>query len=149
VEIVTKTVDPGDSDYSSLIAELNQELGLLTGDTGESSFSIEDYDPSKDSIVLVYTENQAVGTGSIRYITDDICEIKRMYSKRTGVGALLISELEGIAKNMGYSTIVLSTRRVNEKAVGFYKSQQYLEFDGYGKYIGVERSICMRKWLTP
>ncbi|WP_163131039.1 GNAT family N-acetyltransferase [Agarivorans sp. Alg241-V36] len=146
---VSKTVDPNDSDYLSLISELNQELGLLTGDTGESSFSTESFNPSTDSIVVVYSDKKPMGTGCIRYINKGTCEIKRMYSKKKGVGKFLISELERVAIQLGYSEAVLSTRRINENAVNFYSSQRYLEIDGYGNYVGVERSICMGKKLTP
>ena len=149
MELVVRKVNPHDSDYALLIAELNHKLGLLTGDSGETSFNAEDYDCAKDSIIVAYIGERPVGTGSIRFISSKVCEIKRMYSKKRGVGKHLISKLENNAKSLGYSEIILSTRRVNKKAINFYRSQQYLEIKAYGKHVGVERSICMSKRLTP
>ena len=146
---VFKTVDPSDSAYLFLISELNQELGRLTGDTGESSFDTESFDPLRNSIIVVYSDNIPVGTGCIRFTSNDVCEIKRMYSKKKGIGTYLISELEQTAKLLGYKEAVLSTRRINIRAIDFYIRQQYREIDGYGKYIGVDQSICMGKRLSP
>ncbi|TOL76037.1 GNAT family N-acetyltransferase, partial [Vibrio parahaemolyticus] len=57
-------------------------------------------------------------------------------------------QLECYAVEKGYKKAVLSTRRINLKAVNFYKRNSYLESGAYGKYVGVKRSICLSKALV-
>jgi ribosomal protein S18 acetylase RimI-like enzyme len=71
-----------------------------------------------------------------------------MFSKVKGAGGYLISQLESYARQKGYERAVLSTRRVNELAINFYKRHGYSEIEAYGKYVHKDRSICLGKVLT-
>ncbi|CZF78428.1 Acetyltransferase (GNAT) family protein [Grimontia celer] len=132
-------------DFISLIDELNVSLGNITGDSGESSFVADDFDLSRDGCIVVYVGNKAVACGVFRFHSGQTCELKRMYSKVPGAGSFLLNELEDLAASKGYVGAVLSTRRVNERAVKFYQRNGFKEIEAYGKYMGLERSICMGK----
>lgn len=138
---------PNNPEYQKLIVELNQTLQALTDDSGESSFNVEQYHSKQDCIIVAYKDGQPVGTGSIRYLSNSRCEIKRMYAKEPGVGKHLVAELETQAVSLGYSEVVLSTRRINDRAIKIYRKLKFIETEGYGKYAGVERSVCMKKIL--
>ncbi len=73
---------------------------------------------------------------------------KRMYSNKAGAGSYLLKQLECLAIEKGYRKAILSTRRVNSKAVTFYCRHAYSESSAYGKYVGVDRSICLSKILV-
>ncbi|WP_394128639.1 GNAT family N-acetyltransferase [Vibrio hepatarius] len=143
-----KKVEPSNSDFQLLVAELNSSLTQITSDSGESSFTPDNFDSSKDGCVVVYLNTVAVACGVFRYHESEVCELKRMYSNKSGAGSYLLKQLEYYAVNKGYKRVILSTRRINSKAVSFYKRHSYLESSAYGKYVGVEGSICLAKVLN-
>ncbi len=143
-----KKLEPSNSDFQSLVAELNSSLTQITSDTGESSFASDTFDSSRDGCIVVYLDTVAVACGVFRYHENEVCELKRMYSKESGAGSYLLKQLECYAVTKGYKKTILSTRRVNSKAVSFYERNSYSESSAYGKYVGVKRSICLSKVLV-
>ncbi len=143
-----KKVEPSNIDFQSLVAELNSSLSQITNDSGESSLSSDAFDSSKDGCIVVYLNKVAVACGVFRHHQNEVCELKRMYSNKPGAGGYLLKQLECYAVEKGYKKAVLSTRRINLKAVNFYKRNSYLESGAYGKYVGVKRSICLSKALV-
>lgn len=143
-----KKVEPNNSDFQSLVAELNSSLTEITSDSGESSFVSDAFDSSKDGCIVVYLNNVAVACGVFRYHGSEVCELKRMYSNKSGAGSYLLKQLELYAVDKGYRKAILSTRRINAQAVSFYERNSYSESSSYGKYIGVKRSICLSKMLV-
>ncbi len=148
MEFEYRKVKPNHRDFQSLIVELNSSLRQMTNDTGESSFASDAFDPSKDGCIVVYLNDSAVACGVFRYHESEICELKRMYSNKPGAGPSLLKQLECFAIEKGYRKAILSTRRVNSKAVTFYCRHSYSESSAYGKYVGVDRSICLSKMLV-
>lgn len=148
MEFEYKKVEPNHRDFKSLIAKLNLSLGQITNDTGESSFAADAFEPLKDGCIVVYLNDSAVACGVFRYHESEVCELKRMYSNKAGAGSYLLKRLECFAIEKGYRKAVLSTRRVNSKAVTFYCRHAYSESSAYGKYVGVDRSICLSKMLV-
>ena len=148
MEFEYKKVKPNNRDFQSLITELNLSLRKITNDTGESSFVSDAFEPSKDGCIVVYLNDSAVACGVFRYHESEVCELKRMYSNKAGAGSYLLKKLECFAIEKGYRKAVLSTRRVNSKAVSFYCRHSYSESSAYGKYVGVDRSICFSKTLV-
>lgn len=143
-----KKVEPSNIDFLTLVAELNSSLRNITSDSGESSFVSDDFDSLKDGCLVVYQANIAVACGVFRYHEFEVCELKRMYSNKSGAGSYLLKQLELYAVENGYRKAVLSTRRINLKALAFYQHHAYLESTAYGKYVGVSRSICLSKVLV-
>ena len=64
-----------------------------------------------------------------------------------GVGSAILEYLEQQARMLGYSQMVLETRKVNHKAVAFYQSKGYAVTDNYGKYVGNDLAVCFLKAL--
>ncbi|EOG7704956.1 hypothetical protein ACLINR_004491 [Vibrio parahaemolyticus] len=58
-----KKVEPSNIDFQSLVAELNSSLNQITNDSGESSFSSDAFDSSKDGCIVVYLNKVAVACG--------------------------------------------------------------------------------------
>jgi putative acetyltransferase len=90
-----------------------------------------------EGIFLVLTDNgQLIGTGAIRKIDNEICELKRVwlffkYHGR-GLGYRMIQELLAFAREKGYSRIRLETDRGDQsrayelyKRLGFYEIPRY------------------------
>jgi len=87
---------------------------------------------------LVTVDNgRIVGTGAIRFLKQDVCELKRMWllSKYhgQGLGYRMMQELFSIARKKGYSTMRLETDPiVQSRAVLFYKRLGFYEIPRYG-----------------
>lgn len=148
--ITVEKSDPFSPDSCSLIEKLSAELAAITGDSGKSNFTIDSMDGDRSLWVLARNEKgYATGCGAIRPLTENIAELKRMFSDRSapGVGKALLSFLETSAKNMGYTEIWLETRHVNHKAVNFYKNNGYVLIENYGPYIGRDEAVCFSKVL--
>ncbi len=142
-----KYVAPDDRDFLSLVKELNKSLTSITNDSGESSFKAEAFNSEKDGYLVGYLNGEPTVCGGFRYHSESACEIKRMYSAKPGLGSLLLSELESYALSKGYRSALLSTRRVNTKAVSFYEKHGYHNMPAYGRYVGREVSVCLGKKL--
>lgn len=147
--IVCSPADPDGVDARALIAELDAALAAITGDSGASSFDAADVrGPGAVFLVAWAADRTAVGCGALRPLADGMAELKRMFARPgTGAGRALLAALEAQATAMGYRAIHLSTRRVNVRAVDFYRRHGYADVAPWGKYAGSERSVCLGREL--
>ena len=135
------------SDAARLIQELSEELKRITGSSGRSSFKLNAMENRRAAFFIAYLDDEAVGCGAIQEYTGDTAEIKRMYSRKNGIGIgrAIIVALENEAQIMEYHSIILETRKINRTAVGFYLNNRYQVCNNYGKYIGQDEAICFIK----
>lgn len=146
---VEKSV-PFSSESNHLIELLSAELAAITGDNGKSNFLVEAMSDDKALWALAKnSEGKAVGCGAIRPLTQNIAELKRMFSDRSvaGIGCALLTFLEQSAKEMGYTELRLETRHINYRAVNFYNKNGYISIENYGPYIGRSEAVCFSKAL--
>ena len=90
-----------------------------------------------DGVFLVITnDDQIIGTGAIRKIDGQVCELKRVWLRfdyhGKGLGYRMIQELLSFARARGYRRIRLETDRAEQsraynlyKRVGFYEIPRY------------------------
>lgn len=89
--------------------------------------------------LVVRDEEQVIGTGAIRKIDDEICELKRFwllfeYHGR-GLGYLMMQELLAFARQKGYTRIRLETdRNEQSRAYNFYKRLGFYDIPRYGDH---------------
>ena len=148
--ITVEKSDPSAPESRYLIETLSSELAAITGDSGKSNFTVDSIDRDRSLWVLAKnTHGDAIGCGAIRPLTQNIAELKRMFSDRSapGIGRALLTFLEESAKNMGYTELWLETRHVNHRAVHFYEKNGYVRIENYGPYIGREEAVCFSKKL--
>jgi len=142
--------DPFSSDSLRLVELLSAELAAITGDNGKSNFTAEAMSDGKALWALAKnSQGKAIGCGAIRPLTQNIAELKRMFSDRSapGVGRALLTFLENSAKEMGYPELRLETRYINNRAVNFYEENGYVRIENYDPYIGREEAVCFAKVL--
>jgi len=141
--------DPLSEDATALMEGLSKTLQEITGDSGKSSFSIDDLKNEKSIFLIARNSSDlALGCGSVRILDEKVGEIKRMFSKVPGVGTEILLELERRAITLGYESLRLETRKVNIGAVDFYLKRGYKIIENYGKYVGRENAICFEKILV-
>lgn len=145
--LVIRECSPGDEEVKPLLSALSEELFQITGSDGRASFSEADMQAERSVFLIAMADGEAVGCGGLRLVTDDVCEIKRMYAKYRGqgIGSEILHRLERYALEYGYKAIWLETRKVNENAVRFYLQQGYRVRSNYGKYVGRSEAICFEK----
>lgn len=148
--ITVEKSDPLSQDSLYLIEKLSAELASITGDSGKSNFTLTSMDEERALWALAKDrKGKAIGCGAIRPLTENIAELKRMYSNRSspGIGNALLTFLEAAAKSLGYDELWLETRNVNQRAVNFYKKNGYIRIENYGPYVGREEAVCFAKSL--
>ena len=86
---------------------------------------------------LVTVENgRVVGTGAIRFLEPNVCELKRMWLLTDfhgqGLGYRMIQELFACARARGYRWMRLQTdARIQTRAVEFYRKLGFYEIPRY------------------
>lgn len=148
--LTIRAEDPGSADAVALIDELSAVLAAITGDSGRSSFAIDDVRAAGACFAVARNaDGHAVGCGALRPLADGIAELKRMFARPgvPGTGSALLAFLEAEAAAQGYSAICLETRAVNQHALRFYLARGYAAIPNYGKYAGNAQAVCLAKQL--
>lgn len=145
--------DPDSVEARLLLAELDAALTAITGDSGASSFDARDVrGPRALFLVARGSDGALLGCGALRPLEGedrDTAELKRMYARPgSGAGRQLLAALEAHATALGYREVRLSTRRLNLRAVDFYRRHGYAEAPAWGNYIGNAASVCLGRTLV-
>jgi GNAT superfamily N-acetyltransferase len=142
-------IDPTSPEAQVLIDELSELLGARYGSSGRDGFDPVEEGPGVFLVARV--DDSPAGCGALRALAghEGVAEVKRMYSRpgTRGVGRAVLAGLESAAREHGYASIWLETRRANNRAIRFYESAGYRERPAYGKYVGRPEAICMEKQL--
>ena len=148
-KIEIKTGDPNSPEAASLLNELSLDLEQKTGRDGRNSFAIQDVNVPRSWFVVAYDGDGPIGCGAIRPIDDEICEVKRMYARKKGmgIGGEILDALEEGAKRFRYRFIWLETGIENHQAINFYLKYGYRVRANFGKYQGRPECICLEKNL--
>ncbi|MDD7793653.1 GNAT family N-acetyltransferase [Clostridium sp. 'White wine YQ'] len=142
--------NPSEVDAIKLMDELSESLENITGASGKNSFDPNDVLVPRSLFVIAYDDSgQAIGCGAFRPISENTAEVKRMFAKvkGLGIGTIILKHLELEAKNMGYDSLLLETRVINKAAVNFYRKNNYIPIENYGKYTNNPEAICFQKNL--
>lgn len=101
-------------------------------------YSIQQNYFDNGGIFLVLVEDdQIIGTGAIRKLEDNVCELKRLWLLTEyhgkGLGYRTMQELLSFAKEKGYERIRLETDLTQKRALGFYKRLGFYEIPRYSE----------------
>ena len=143
-----KRTDSDDADFRALVVRLDEYLAKMDG--AEHSFYAQFNKTDKiRNVVVAYEDETAVGCGAFREYGSQTVEIKRMYVREDvrgrGIASGILAELETWAKELDYSEYILETGKKQQEAVALYRKSGYEIIPGYGQYLNVENSVCMRK----
>lgn len=141
--------EAGSIDAMLLMRELSEELSRITGNGGTASFDVAEMNDARSIFAIARLDGKPAGCGAIRAFDGSTAELKRMYAKikGIGVGKSLLAFLEGEAIRLGYSRILLETRKINEAAVCFYLANGYEVCENYGRYAERAEAVCFSKAL--
>jgi len=87
------------------------------------------------AVSSAWDELDCVGCVGLRPLSDDVCEMKRLYVKPlyrgTGLGRLLAEKIVQLGIDKKYTRMQLDTLNSMQSAVGLYKSLGFVETDQY------------------
>ena len=96
----------------------------------------KNYFENGGTFLVTVLEGRIIGTGAIRSLEEDVCELKRMWLlpgfHGKGLGYRMMQELFKHAREMGYKAMRLQTDRVVQtRAVAFYTRLGFYEIPAY------------------
>ena len=139
---------------TDLIGELNANL-LTLDDGGSMFFSLADDDVAigKGGFFVAYLDGAPAACGAVRSLGDGRAEVKRMYTRPAfggrGIGAAVLSHLEGCARDLGATSLVLETGPRQPEAVRLYERFGFARCDCWGEYTTEPMSRCYSKPIAP
>ncbi|MCK8823451.1 GNAT family N-acetyltransferase [Fuchsiella alkaliacetigena] len=93
------------------------------------------YSSPNGRLLLCRVDDEAVGCIALRRLSEDICEMKRMYVRPdfrgAGLGKGLAKAIINEARSLGYQKMRLSTIDSMQKAISIYKSLGFKEIEPY------------------
>ena len=146
--MVIKRTNSDDSNFRSLVIELDEYLADIDGD--EHAFFAQFNGLDKiPNVVVAYEGKDPIGCGAFKQYSGRIVEIKRMYVRPEfrgrNIGVRILDELEAWARELGYAESILETGHRQQAAVRLYQNRGYQVIPNYDQYQGVESSVCMKK----
>ena len=136
--------------FKELVTQLNEDLAQRDGkDHPLSQFNEIS---NLKHVVLMYTENKAVGCGAISKFNLTTTEIKRMYVtpsyRGQQIGEKILTELENWSKELGHRKCILFMGVNQKEAMKLYLRNNFSVIENYGKLKDIPDSICLAKNVT-
>ncbi|MFZ6760307.1 GNAT family N-acetyltransferase [Undibacterium sp. Ji50W] len=146
-----EVADPALPEAEVLLEELSASLASITGDSGRTSFDVQDVRVPGALFVLARdASGVALACGAFRPMDEGVAEVKRMYARANtlGLGSAVLVHLETAARQYGYRHLRLETRLINQRAIAFYEKHGYQRIPNFGKYAGKPEAVCFEKKLA-
>lgn len=101
------------------------------------------------NVVVFYLDEKPVACGCFKKYDKKTIEIKRMFVspevRGLGLAQRVLQELELWAQELDFSVSVLETLYKQQEAISLYQKVGYTIVDNYGPYVGLDKSVCMKK----
>lgn len=95
------------------------------------------YNHPKGAFIYILINNKIAGGGGVRFLEEDICEMKRLFIYDTyrgqHLGELLCVELINASRELGYKKMRLDTVSKLKAAIQLYKKAGFYEIPAYCK----------------
>lgn len=148
--ITIKRTNSDDPNFQELVKLLDLELQERDGEE-HLFYATLNKTNTLNYVVVAYDQNEAIGCGALRNYSNDTMEVKRMFvplNKRgQGIASTVLAALETWCRELGIKKCVLETGKKQPEAIALYKKNQYNIIPNFGKYEGVENSVCFEKEL--
>lgn len=140
--------DSDNKDFIELVKHLDADLAERDGDDHSFYAQFNKVDKIK-YVVVAYENGKAIGCGAIKEYTQNIIEIKRMYTLREcrgkGIATKVLTELEIWVTELSCEKCVLETGKRQPEAIRLYKKNGYKIIPNYGQYAEIGKQSMFRK----
>ncbi len=128
-----------DPDVQRLAAE--QQVEVRARYDGKSEPGAPPSAADISAVLLARDEDgTAIGCGALRDLGTGVAEVKRMFvvpaARGRGVSRAILTALEGVARERGWTTLRLETGPRQPEAVGLYTGAGYRPVEAFGAYAG-------------
>ena len=138
---------------SGLVDRVQQEYVVRYGGVDGTTVDPAEFSPPSGAFLVGYLAGVPVVCGGVRRRTDEVAEIKRMYTepayRRRGLSRVLLAALEDVAAGLGYAELWLETGSRQPEAMALYASAGYGRIPSYGYYRDSPENACFGKVLAP
>lgn len=152
LEIQLELVKPNRPDVVEMLQEADAYFAELYPVEHNHLLNVETLMQPNIKFVLALLDGEAVGCGAIR-LWQDFAEVKRMYVRPpwrgAGVGHQVLSKLETLAKDLGFTNIRLETGIYQLEAMRLYERSGYIKCSPFGDYLASHMSLFYEKHLQP
>lgn len=144
--------DGCNSDFIELCHGLDNFLNELVGGEKNRAEYIP-YNKLDDihDVIVAYVDDIPVGGASFKKYNEECAEVKRVFIKEEyrgrGISEALMERLENVAKEQGYSYLILESGEPLVAAMSLYRKIGYKVIPNYGQYKDMPDSVCMKKKL--
>ena len=142
--------DSAHPDFIALVKMLDADLAVRDGEDTIFYAQLNKTDAIRH-VIVAYENEQPVGCGAIREFDPGSMEVKRMFTlpatRGKGVATRVLNELQNWSKELGYEKCILETGKRQPEAIALYLKNGFVIIPNYGKYVGIENSICFEKVL--
>lgn len=143
---------PLTDEFRSLIGELNTVLLALSPPEFCFHMTAEQMAEAATTVFVAREGSEAIGCGALRRHGDGIGEVKRMYTRPghqgRGVGGLILTEIETLARREGLSRLVLETGHRHPAAWRVYERGGFCRCGPVLDYPDSPFSVFYEKPLT-
>ena len=150
--IQIKMTNGQDGDFIQLCHALDRFLNELVGGE-ENRAQYIPYNALDDihDVLVAYENDIPIGCASFKRYDEGSAEVKRVFVQEEyrskGIGRVLMESLEQLAKDKGYSCLILESGEPLAAAMRLYRSLGYTVIPNYGQYVNMSDSVCMKKVL--
>ena len=148
--ITIKRTNCDDPNFQELVKLLDLELQKRDGEE-HVFYATLNKTNTLNYVVMAYDQNEAIGCGALRAYSNDTMEVKRMFvplqKRGQGIASTVLSTLEIWCRELGIKKCILETGKNQPEAIALYKKNHYNIIPNFGKYEGVENSVCFEKEL--
>ena len=145
--------DPREPEAAALISAMTAEVKATYDHKidGAGNFKPEDVLVPGSGFLVGRVEGRAVACGAYRPDAPGVAEIKRMFvvleHRGRGYSKAMLSTLERMARESGYTAVRLGTRPRQTAAIALYEGMGYVRVPNFGSYVGKEDCLCYEKPL--
>ena len=102
--------------------------------------------PERGAYVVGYVDGRPLACGALWPCDFTTAEVRRMYvhreHRRAGLARAVLAHLIGVAREFGYTRIVLETGFRQSAAMQFYEAAGFKRIAPFGKYTDDPTSVC-------
>jgi GNAT superfamily N-acetyltransferase len=136
------------AEVAPLVRALDAELTERYGGGDDVHIEPSDFVGAHAVLLAGSVDGQDVAIGGVRWLSDGVAELKRMYVdpsvRGRGLSRVLLRSLLAFAADAGYREVWLETGTKQPEAMALYESEGFTPIPPFGQYADEPDARCYR-----